>query len=461
MLRYDYLSVADRGSLHGRAMLRDSPISDHKEGLPPGPKLPGPLQALRMVARPLAFLHACQRRFGSTFTVNFAPYGSVVYLADPQDIRKVFTGDGTTFHTGEARAPLADVVGHHSLLLLDEDEHLRERKLMLPSFHGERLRAYEDSMASITSEQVDEFPLGEPFALRPHMQAVTLEVILRVVIGTREPERLAALRSALSRLVGIHPTLLLAASWVRRDLGPGSPWRTFTRIRDAADELLYEEIARRREQPEGDDMLSLLLSARDEEGNALDDAALRDELVTLLLAGHETTATGLAWAFERLVRHPAVMAKLRDSLAAGEDAYLDAVIKETLRVRPVVLEVARHLTQPVELAGHVLPEGTTVMSSVALVQLSARHWDAPAAFHPERFLDAQPDGYSWIPFGGGVRRCLGASFALLEMRVVMREVLRRVDLAAGRSEPERGRVRHVTFAPARGGEVIARAREPA
>jgi cytochrome P450 len=202
-------------------------------------------------------------------------------------------------------------------------------------------------------------------------------------------------------------------------------------------------------------MLSMLVEARDDDGRGLDDRALRDELVTLLLAGHETTATGLAWAFERLVRHPEVLARLRGALEAGDDSYLDAAIKETLRVRPVVLEVARYLVEPVELAGHRLPAGTTVMSSLALVQLSSRHWDEPAAFRPERFLEAQADAYTWIPFGGGVRRCLGASFALLEMRVVIRELLRRLDLAPARPEPERGRVRHVTFAPAREGEVLA------
>jgi cytochrome P450 len=439
-------------------MLRDPMSGDHAgavDGLPPGPRLPGPLQTLRLVARPLAFLHSCERRYGRTFTVSFAPVGKVVYIADPAEVRAVFTGDAATFHAGEARTPLADVLGSRSLLLLDEDEHLRERKLMLPPFHGERLRTYEDAMARITAAEVESIPLGRPAALRPHMQAITLEVILRVVIGTREPERLEPLRRALSRLTGMHPIRLLAATMVRRDLGPGSPWRTFIRIRDEADELLYEEIARRRARPGGDDMLSMLVEARDEDGNGLDDRALRDELVTLLLAGHETTATGLAWAFERLVRHPEAMARLRETLDAGDDTYLDAVIKETLRVRPVVLEVARHLMAPVEVAGYRLPAGTTVMSSVALLQLSSDHWREPAAFRPERFLGKPPDAYTWIPFGGGVKRCLGASFALLEMRVVMRELLRRLDLAPARPVPERGRVRHVTYCPARDGEVVA------
>jgi cytochrome P450 len=435
---------------------RETPATAVAEGVPPGPRLPGPLQALRLFVRPIAFLRECERRYGAAFTVNFAPYGRVVYLTDPEDARAAFTGDGAIFHTGEVRQPLAPVVGQRSLLLLDEDEHLRHRRLMLPSFHGERLRGYEDEMARITAAEVEAIPLGRPVALRPHMQAITLEVILRVVIGTREPERLAPLRAALARLTGLHPALLLAASWLPRDLGPGSPWRTFKRILDAADALLYEEIARRRREPRGDDMLSLLLEARDEDGRGLDDRALRDELVTLLVAGHETTATGLAWTFERLVRHPAAMARARADVESGEHAYLDAVVKESLRVRPVVLEVARYLTQPVDLAGRRLPAGTAVMSSVATIQLSDRHWDEPAAFRPERFLDAQPEPYTWIPFGGGVRRCLGASFALTEMRVVLRELLRRLELFPAQPEPERGRVTHVTFVPARGGEVVAR-----
>jgi cytochrome P450 len=436
--------------------VREPPSTVVPEGLPPGPRVPGIFQAVGLVARPLGFVRQCRERYGPTFTVHFAPFGKVVYLTEPDDVKAAFTGDADTFHTGEARESLAPILGHHSLLLLDEDEHLRERKLMLPSFHGERLREYEAAMAEITAEEAQRIPRDRPIALRPHMQAITLEVILRVVIGTREPERLDPLRAALSRLTGIHPLTILAAAWTGRDLGPGSPFRRVIRRRDAADELIYAEIARRRERPGGDDMLSLLVEARDEDGNGLDDRALRDELATLLLAGHETTATGLAWAFERLVRHPEAMARVREEIAAGEHAYLDAVVKEVLRVRPVVTDVARYLTKPVELAGRRLPAGVTVMSSVSAIQLSERHWPDPAAFRPERFLDGQPDAYTWIPFGGGVRRCIGASFAQAEMRVVIRELLRRLDFVAPSPEPERGRVHHVTFAPVRGGQVLAR-----
>jgi cytochrome P450 len=428
-----------------------------REGTPPGPRLPGLLQSVGIVTRPLGFVRACRRRYGPTFTVVFAPFGEVVYLTEPEDVKAAFTGDAATFHTGEARASLAPILGRRSLLLLDEDTHLRERRLMLPPFHGERLRAYEAAMAEIAAEEAGRIPLGAPVPLRPRMQAITLEVILRVVIGTREPERLNPLRAALSRLMAIHPLTILGAAWTGRDLGPASPFRRIIRLRDAADRLIYDEIARRRERPGGDDMLSMLVEARDEEGRGLDDEALRDELVTLLLAGHETTATGLAWAFERLVRHPEVMARLREEVAGDEYAYLDAVIKEVLRVRPVVTDVARQLTAPAELAGWRLPAGTTVMSSVSAIQLSSDHWPDPTAFRPERFLDAQPDPYTWIPFGGGVRRCIGASFALVEMRVIMRELLRRLEFRAARPEPERGRVRHVTFAPARDCEVVASA----
>jgi cytochrome P450 len=444
--------------MSGMATVAEPPVSARErpavDGLPPGPRMPGALQSVGLVTRPLGFVRRCRERHGPTFTVTFAPFGKVVYLTEPDDVRAAFTGDAGTFHTGEARESLAPILGQRSLLLLDEDTHLRERKLMLPPFHGERLRGYEAAMAAITAEEAERIPRGRPFALRPHMQAITLEVILRVVIGAREPERLDPLRAALSRLMGIHPVTILAAAWTRRDLGPGSPFRRIMRLRYAADELLYAEIARRRADPGGDDMLSLLVGARDGEGRGLDDEALRDELVTLLLAGHETTATGLAWAFERLVRHPDVMARAREEAGGEDNAYLDAVVKEVLRVRPVVTDVARYLMRPAELAGRRLPAGTTVMASVSAVQLSSEHWPDPTAFRPERFLDgAQPEPYTWIPFGGGVKRCIGASFAMVEMRVVLRELLRRLRLEAVRPEPERARVRHVTFAPARDCEV--------
>jgi cytochrome P450 len=420
--------------------------------LPPGPRLPGALQSLALITRPLPFLRRAQREHGDVFTVRAAPYGAMVYLADPALVRDVFTGQPETFHTGGVRTVLAPVLGHHSLLLLDEDEHLRERRLMLPPFHGDALPRYRELIDEITQADLDDWPVGRPFAVHPRMQAITLEVILRVVIGARDPERLPRLRDALRRVLALNPTLLLLGSSLKREPRWLPAWRRFLRLRDEAHALLDEEIRRRRAEPSGDDVLSLLVAARDEDGDALSDAELRDELMTLLLAGHETTATGLAWAFERLVRHPGELERLRH----GDDARLDAVIRETLRVRPVVMEVGRDLTHELQIDGHQLPAGTRIMSSVALIQRDERHFPAPDEFRPDRFLNG--DGaaaYTWIPFGGGRRRCIGASFAMLEMAVVLRAVLERFDLSAAQPEPERPRMRHVTFVPERGGEIVA------
>ncbi len=286
------------------------------------------------------------------------------------------------------------------------------------------------------------------------MQAITLEVILRVVIGVRDPERLARLRALLGSLLDESTLLLFLTTAFDRDLWWFPPWRRFTSTRARVDELIYDEIRLRRADPSGDDILSLLVQSSGDGDDALSDVELRDELMTLLIAGHETTATGLAWAFERLTRHPEALERLRDSLDAGESDYLDAVIKETLRVRPVVMEVGRDITEPVELGGLELAAGTRVMSSLALVQRAAEHWPDPHAFRPERFLDGQPAPYTWIPFGGGPRRCIGASFATQEMAAIIPVVLERFELAPDRAQSERSMTRNVTQVPARGARVV-------
>ena len=411
--------------------------------------MPGLIQTLGMLSRPHGLLARCRRRYGDVFSLHVAPYGQMVFLADPELIRQVFTGDTRVFHVGGVRGRvLSPMLGEHSLLLLDEDEHLRERKLMLPAFHGEALRRYPALMREIAEEQVRTWPVGEPVALRPRMQKITLEVILRLVIGVRDPEALARLRTLLGQLVDQPTTLLFLATAVERDLSWFPPWRRFLSIRAAANELIYREIARRRAQPDGDDILSLLVQAS---GDSLTDEELRDELMTLLIAGHETTATALAWAFERLTRHPFVLERLRD----GDPAYLDATIKETLRVRPVVMEVGRDLTEDTRIGDWELPARTRVMSSIALVQKAEAHWPDPAAFRPERFLNSDgPSPYTWIPFGGGPRRCIGASFATTEMAAIIPVVLEHFDLWPDRPEPERSQTRNVTQVPARGTRVV-------
>jgi cytochrome P450 len=316
-------------------------------------------------------------------------------------------------------------------------------------------------MEDIAERELDDWPVGEPFPLRPAMQAITLEVILRTVFGIRQPARLETFRSAITRLADTGNALIWLPP-LRREFGRFSPAARFKRVREAADALIYEEIDDRRALPEeerGDDVLSVLLSATHDDGSPMTNEELRDELMTVVGAGHETSATGLSWAFERLVRNPEALERL--SADPEDDAYLDAVVKETLRVRPVVTDVARLLTRDTEIAGYTVPAGTIVLSVIALVHRRPDLWPDPHAFRPERFLEGQPEPYSWIPFGGGVRRCIGASFAQYEMKVVLRTIMRRARLRAESGEGERGVLRNVTVVPNRGARVVLEERRPA
>jgi cytochrome P450 len=431
--------------------------------LPPGPRLPKLLQTARVAADPLRFYQQSQRRYGDLFTLRYHPFGTLVYVCDPHAIKQIFTGDPAVFHAGDANQFMEPLLGRRSVLLLDRDEHMRMRKLMLPAFHGKSVTRYGEVIGDIARRDLESWPVGEPFALRPRMQSITLEVILRAVFGIDDRERMERLRPHLSTMLEINPIFGIAP-FLRIDIGPRFGWGRFARARAAADAMIYDEIARRRADPDiadRGDVLSLLLQSRDDAGG-LTDAELRDELITLLIAGHETTATALAWAFERLLRHPDVLARLRAELEAGEDGYLEAVVKETLRSRPVVMDVGRSLTAPVSLNGYELPAGVMVVPMITLVQSSDAVHDDAQAFRPERFLDGQPAPYTWIPFGGGVRRCLGASFATFEMKVVLSTILPAAELRASRPEPERQRLRNVTFVPEHGGEVVLERRsEPA
>ena len=332
--------------------------------LPPGPRLPSFAQGFLGARYPISFLERCQRRFGDCFTMRFPFFGSVVYVADPAVVEELFKGDPKRFHAGAANAgPLGPVMGTYSLLTLDEEEHMSQRKLLTPAFHGENVRRYGELMEEIAERELERWPEGESFPLRPRMHAIALEVILRAVFGVREEERLRQLRLRITRL-GQVSSLVVWLPGLRRNLGRWSPWMRFLRARAAVDELLYDEIARRRADPgatERQDVLSLLLQARHDDGTPMSVDELRDELMTLLGAGHETTATALAWTFERLVRHPTVLERLIESLEAGEDEYLDAVVKETLRVRPVVADVARKLVADTKIKGHTIPGGTIVL----------------------------------------------------------------------------------------------------
>jgi cytochrome P450 family 135 len=424
---------------------------------PPGPRAPALVQAVRYARDPLGFLAAHQRRFGDIFTIRFPYFGRVVYVARPDLVKAVFTGSPSVFHAGEANATVLEpALGPNSVLTLDDEPHLRQRKLLLPPFHGERIQRYGELIVAMTREEMESWPLGEPFALRPHTQRITLAVIMRAVFGVHDParlERFEGLIDDFSSRVGAITSFPI----LRRNLGPFSPWPRFLRSRAALDEFIYEEIGLRRAEPgheERDDVLSLLLEARDEDGNAMSDEELRDELVTILGAGHETTATGLAWAVERLSRNPAVLAKLRDSLAGGDEEYLGATVKETLRSRPVIVDVARKLTRQAAIGGYELPAGTFVLPAIAALHYREDVFPDPGEFRPERFLDGKADNYAWIPFGGGVRRCIGAAFAEYEMRTILREFVERAELRPARPEPERVRVRNITLAPAKGTRVV-------
>ena len=424
---------------------------------PPGPGSPPLAQALAYGRDPLGFLASRQRRYGDIFTVRFPYYGRVVYVAEPSIVKAVFTGDPAVFHAGEANATVLEpALGPNSVLTLDDAPHLRQRKLLLPPFHGERVRRYGELIVEVTREEMRSWPVGKPFAIRPHTQRITLAVIMRAVFGVHDEARLNRFEGLIEEFAHrVDP--ITRFPFLRRSYGRFSPWDKFVRSREALDAFIYEEIRMRRAEPgheERDDVLSLLLEARDEDGQPMNDEELRDEMITVLGAGHETTATGLAWAIERLVRNPDVLAKLRASLAAGEEDYLAATVKEVLRTRPVIVDVARKLTARASIAGYELPAGTFVLPAIAALHQREDVFPEPSELRPERFLDGKADNYAWIPFGGGIRRCIGAAFAEYEMRTILREFVERADLAPVNPKPERVRVRNITLAPAKGARVI-------
>jgi cytochrome P450 len=432
-----------------------------RSALPPGPSSPGIVQTLRSARDFEGYMARCGRRYGSVYTIRFVGLGNLVYLTDPADIKEVFTADPDLFRAGEANQMLEPVLGQNSVLLLDGERHLRRRRLLLPPFHGESIERYRELIGEITLREVGRWPLGRTFALRPRMQEITLEVILRAVFGISEAARLERLRVLLPELL-TRSSALMWLPIMQRRFGRWSPARRFERVRDAIDELLYDEIGRRRESgPTGDDVLSILLGANDEDGRGLTDTELRDELMTAVTAGHETTATAMSWTFDLLLHHPAVLERLEASLAADDDTYLDAVVKESLRVRPVVADVGRVLSRPAAVAGYELPAGTMVVPAITAVHRYANRYPEPFEFRPERFLEGQPEPYTWIPFGGGTRRCVGAAFAQLEMKVAIPTILSAARLEPAADRPERSRLHNVTLVPPKGVRVRLVERRPA
>ena len=424
---------------------------------PPGSRAPALVQGLRYIRDPLGFLSRFQRRYGDIFTARFPFYGRIVYVASPELVKEVFTGSPAVFHAGEANSVVLEpALGPHSVLTLDDEAHMRQRKLLLPPFHGERVRRYGELIEEVTRREMQTWPVGEPFALRPHTQRITLSVILRAVFGISDEARIDRAGALINQFSDQVTTIVRFPS-LRRDLGPRSPWRLFLRARSDLDDFIFEEIALRRAERGGEereDVLSLLLRARHDDGSPMSDAELRDELVTVVGAGHETTATALAWAMERLLRCPRALGLLRESIALGKSDYLEATVKETLRVRPVIVDVARKLAAPARIGGYELPAGSFVVPAIASLHRREDVFPQPEEFRPERFLGGRAENYAWIPFGGGVRRCVGAAFAEFEMRIVLREFVTRAALRAPDPSPEKVRLRNITLAPQHGTRVV-------
>ena len=425
--------------------------------LPPGPRTPSVVQTMAWWLRPISFLERNRARYGKRFTIRLMGERVFVMLSDPADVKQVYTAPHDVLHPGEGARVLAPVVGQNSVILLDGDAHLSQRKLMLPAFHGEKMQALSGLMTEVAEREAEQWPRDEPVALHPRLQNLTLEIILRAVFGLDPGRRLDGLRERLTRILEMGSTPIAMLPFMQLELGGRGPWAKFVRLREESDALIYELIEeRRREGGERNDVLSMLLGARHEDGSPMSDLELRDELMTLLVAGHETTASELAWGFERLTRTPEVLARLVEDIDSGdEDAYLTATVQETLRRRPVLPNNAPRLVkQPVNIGGWDYPTGVCVVANAYLVHHDPEIYPDPYAFKPERFLDEQPGTYTWIPFGGGRRRCLGASFALVEMKIVLRAILSRCEVRAGVDGPEVSRRRAITVSPKQRARMI-------
>jgi cytochrome P450 len=412
--------------------------------------------------RPLASLERWRARYGKRFTIRLPAAPPSVMLSDPADVKQVFTAKPEVLHPGEGARVLMPVVGRNSVILLDERAHMEQRKLMLPAFHGERMSRLTGLMTEVAEREVASWPRNKRIEMHPRMQALTLEIILKAVFGLTTGERFDALRERLRAMLAfgdrwislIPPDPDGQLVKVAERVGPFSK---FVRLQEQADELIFELIdERRRDDGEGDDVLAMLLEARHEDGSPMDQQEIRDELMTLLVAGHETTASSLAWTFARLPHHADVVQRLKDEIATGDgDAYLTATIQEVLRRRPVLPNSAPRLVmEPVEIGGWEYPAGVAVVPNAYLIHHDPSIYPDPYEFRPQRFIDSPPGTYTWIPFGGGRRRCLGASFAMLEMKIVLSAVLPACELLETGERSEMPRRRNITIMPERGAVAV-------
>jgi cytochrome P450 len=433
--------------------------------LPPGPRAPSALQTVATWTRPTAGLLRSRERFGKRFTVQVLGQAPFVILSDPEEIKEVFQAPPEVLHPGEGARILEPIVGPNSVILLDEAPHLEQRKLMLPAFHGEAMQSLAELMTELTERELASWPREQPVALHPRLQRLTLEIVLRAVFGLERGAKLDRLRELLTQVLEFAENPISLLPFAQRALAGRGPMGRLERLGEEADGLIFELIdERRRDGGQGPDVLALLLSAEHEDGSPMSSAELRDELVTALVAGHETTASQLAWGFVMLARSPRVAARLARELEEDPDSpYLTATIHEIMRCRPVLMNAEPRLVkQRVEIGGVSYPPGVVLIANAYLVHHNPDIYPEPHVFRPERFLESEggqaPGTYTWLPFGGGRRRCLGASFAMLEMKIVLRAVVQQNTLLPASERPETPRRRSITISPSRGCEVILRAR---
>jgi cytochrome P450 family 135 len=408
--------------------------------------------------RPIEFMERCRRRYGPIFTLRLGPKHNVTMIADPRLAKEVMAGDPAVFRAGDTNGLFRPVVGSNSILLLDGDAHMRQRKILLPGFGASHGAQFVDQVREITEARLSGWKAGQRLRLQDEMEAISFASIMRVVFGDHSEDSHAELRRLIPEMMDRCDSPFTLMPWFRRELAGGSPFARLMKVVDEVDGILYETIAERRADPMTqlrDDTLSLLIRAEHEDGSPLTEQEIRDEVLTMVMAGYETTTSGGAWALERLLRSPDKLERLTAEIESGDDdAYLDAVVKETLRVRPVVPVVARHLAEAIELDGYVIPAGSTVMVSIYLVHNDPETYPEPDEFRPERFLDGTPEGAAWIPFGGGVRRCIGARFAELEMKVVLTQVMSTARLSPVGSSNEGAKRKRFTLAPEGGAAAV-------
>jgi cytochrome P450 len=472
-------AAAEEAALHsGRGRLKEAPTRHHEadpselilEGLdrdaeisvPPGPRRPAVAQTAQWVYRPIEFMERNRRRFGPCFRARLGPLRNVIFISDPALVKAVLTGDPDLLRTGDINGIFRPIIGEHSILVLDGPRHMEERRLLLPPFHGESLEGFHSVMTEVADREVRNWPHGKRFPVLPRMHAASTEIVLHAVLGVRNEGRLERLRDLLPRFLDLSQSPAVFMPFLRRPSGNRGSWGRLMHCIEELDEVLFEEIDQRRteavvEEEPRPDVLSMLVRARHEDGTAISNRELRDELVTLLVAGHETTSGALALAIEEIVRYPDVVEKLQRAASEDDDRYLEAVVREALRRKPVLPIVGRKLSRPARMGAYVLPKGAVLMPCAYLLHHEAAVYPDPHEFRPERFLEGPQGTYNWIPFGGGIRRCVGARFALMQMKVVLKAIFERLDVhPAGKPEPVRRR--SVSVAPARGGQVIVEPR---